>query len=505
MVRASNSSGLSELHFALTAETQGLALEALFPDRARDAEERGFIGLVNSGNGRRRRTLFLRKLVSQDPGWVTWSRRGLVFSHKYFSRALDEVATGPRGTGLLVVHSHLGTSCLWQTPRPSLPDLEGERDLLWHQARALPEGTPLAAGIMAPSGAWRVREYRWRRPSTAQEAKSRRFGPASGQHQDISAVRIVGPTRLELHHTGLNPTNGTAGEEIESAALIWGTEGQTRLGRIRVGIAGLGGVGSILAEYAARLGVGELVLVDYDEVKRVNLNRAVGATRSDVGRPKVAYCARIARSAAVSKSFAVTPIVGSTEEEGGIRPLLDCDVILNACDDPAGRQVLDHAAYAYLIPVIDGGTTLFVGNATSETLGRSQVSGAGPGLPCLECTGIYTREEASIARERPDARGPNAYLRPLSPSVAALLPRAPSVVTSNGLVASLMLMRLQRIILGFPPADRTSQQSYYVEQGELLWGPDRDGCNAACYKASLIALGDSHTLPTGVDLNRATR
>ena len=503
MVRAANPVGVEELEFALTGEVQALAIHTLFSEEGPRTPERGFIGILGSGTGLRRRRLFLRRIVPQDPGWVYWDRKGLGFSHRYFSRALDLISTEPGGSGLIVVHSHPGSSSdVWTSPQPSSPDLEHERDLLWHQSRALPGAAPVAAGIVGPSGGWRVREYSWKRPRTPAEAASRRFGPRSGVHHDASVVSVVGPGRTDLHFATSAGRPASAAKEVESSVLIWGQEGQERLGRLRVGIVGLGGVGSILAEFAPRLGVGELVLVDYDTVKLENRNRAVGASRRDLGRAKVLYCARVAKSAAVASRFKVLAVIGSVQEESGIRPLLDCDVILNACDDPAGRQVLDHVAYAHMIPVIDGGTTLFVDDGNGRVIGRSQVSGAAPGAPCLECTGVYTREEASMARERPEMRGPNAYLRRLDGGFDSDLPRAPSVISSNGLVASLMLMRLQRIVLGFPPRERVAQQSYYVEQGELLWGNAVESCKPDCYKPSLAGLGDAHRLPTGVDLNR---
>lgn len=43
-------------------------------------------------------------------------------------------------------------------------------------------------------------------------------------------------------------------------------------------VAGLGGAGSIITEFLARLGVGELVLIEDDTVDNTNLPRLLGAT-----------------------------------------------------------------------------------------------------------------------------------------------------------------------------------------------------------------------------------
>ena len=45
---------------------------------------------------------------------------------------------------------------------------------------------------------------------------------------------------------------------------------------------GVGGVGSLVAEYLARLLIGHLSLVDFDVIEDTNLSRIVGATQADV-------------------------------------------------------------------------------------------------------------------------------------------------------------------------------------------------------------------------------
>ena len=52
-----------------------------------------------------------------------------------------------------------------------------------------------------------------------------------------------------------------------------GEEARVRLAAARVGVAGLGGLGSHIAVMLARSGVGALHLVDFDLVDESNLNR----------------------------------------------------------------------------------------------------------------------------------------------------------------------------------------------------------------------------------------
>lgn len=66
-----------------------------------------------------------------------------------------------------------------------------------------------------------------------------------------------------------------------------GVEGQTRLKNLRIGIAGLGGMGSNIAEIFSRLGVGHFNLADNDIIEVSNINRQVIASIATIGEKKL--------------------------------------------------------------------------------------------------------------------------------------------------------------------------------------------------------------------------
>ena len=68
---------------------------------------------------------------------------------------------------------------------------------------------------------------------------------------------------------------------------LLGKEGLQILANSKVAVFGIGGVGSYVVEALARAGVGNLTLVDHDEVSLTNLNRQLVALRSTMGRKKV--------------------------------------------------------------------------------------------------------------------------------------------------------------------------------------------------------------------------
>lgn len=76
-------------------------------------------------------------------------------------------------------------------------------------------------------------------------------------------------------------------EQFSRTGLLLGEDGVARLRNARVAIFGLGGVGGYVVEALARAGIGQLDLVDKDEVSLSNLNRQILATHATVGMPKV--------------------------------------------------------------------------------------------------------------------------------------------------------------------------------------------------------------------------
>lgn len=69
--------------------------------------------------------------------------------------------------------------------------------------------------------------------------------------------------------------------------LVIGKEGVNKLKNSKVCICGVGGVGSYAIEALARIGVGNLTVIDKDVVDITNINRQIIATMENIGKPKV--------------------------------------------------------------------------------------------------------------------------------------------------------------------------------------------------------------------------
>lgn len=129
-----------------------------------------------------------------------------------------------------------------------------------------------------------------------------------------------------------------AGEDALSARI--GPDARERLQQARVGVAGLGGLGSHIAVMLARSGVGALHLVDFDLVDESNLNRQ-HYFREHLGRPKTeALAEQLAR---------IDPRIDlmldrMRVDAGNAARIFECErIVCEAFDDPACKADLVNA------------------------------------------------------------------------------------------------------------------------------------------------------------------
>jgi molybdopterin/thiamine biosynthesis adenylyltransferase len=150
---------------------------------------------------------------------------------------------------------------------------------------------------------------------------------------------------------------------------LLGDEAQRRLEVSRVAIVGLGGLGSNVALNLAALGVGSLILIDYDIVDINNLNRQLLYTESDVGLPKVEAASRRLREFRSDlKIFSYNEKIDLGNAKTLIR---DSDVVVDALDNWKSRLALADAAWEAGIPLVHGAVDGFYGQVTTIEKGRS--------------------------------------------------------------------------------------------------------------------------------------
>jgi len=112
---------------------------------------------------------------------------------------------------------------------------------------------------------------------------------------------------------------------------LYGKASQERLRAAHVCVIGIGGVGSWAVEALARTGVGQLTLVDLDEVCISNVNRQLHAVTGEFGKPKVEVMA--ARAKLIHPDGIVHPLhslLTATTAGQILSPKYDC--VLDAID-----------------------------------------------------------------------------------------------------------------------------------------------------------------------------
>jgi sulfur-carrier protein adenylyltransferase/sulfurtransferase len=131
-----------------------------------------------------------------------------------------------------------------------------------------------------------------------------------------------------------------------------GEVGQRRLRAARVGVVGAGGLGSPVLAYLAAAGLGELVVVDDDEVEASNLQRQVLHGAADVGRPKVDSAAD-----ALARQAPWTSVVRVPERltaDSAVRLLAGCHLVVDGADNFATRYAVADACEQLGVPEVFG-------------------------------------------------------------------------------------------------------------------------------------------------------
>lgn len=131
---------------------------------------------------------------------------------------------------------------------------------------------------------------------------------------------------------------------------LYGSAALERLRRSHVCVVGLGGVGSWSVEALARSGIGQLTLVDLDDVCITNVNRQLHALEGALGKPKVEVMAN--RVAAINPQCVIRPLHSFFLKSNASQILeTPFDAVLDAIDSPSLKCVLISACRERRIPV----------------------------------------------------------------------------------------------------------------------------------------------------------
>jgi molybdopterin/thiamine biosynthesis adenylyltransferase len=127
---------------------------------------------------------------------------------------------------------------------------------------------------------------------------------------------------------------------------------QATLAIDRVLVVGCGGLGGMVMECLARIGVGHLRVVDGDVFEASNLNRQILCSTMNLNRPKTLAAKQ--RVMAVNPLVEVDAVQANLTMENAADLLADCDVVVDCLDNIPSRLVLQEAAKNAGLPLVHG-------------------------------------------------------------------------------------------------------------------------------------------------------
>lgn len=267
-------------------------------------------------------------------------------------------------------------------------------------------------------------------------------------------------------------------------------EGTTNLlKQLKIGIVGCSGTGSPVVEQLARLGVGELLLIDPDEVEEKNLNRILNTTIDDAKnkRKKVDVIARAINNMGLGND--VIPIAKNIYDNISIlKELSTCDIIFGCVDSVDGRHLLNQISTFYLVAYFDLGVKLI---ANMEA-GIEQICGTvhyiQPGGSSLKTRGLYTNEElraAGLFRTNPkeyEEQKKYGY-------IANINVDSPAVISVNMQIASIAVNELLARIHPYRHDENSEFAVTRISLSDSYMQYDSDG-DPDEYLAKYIGRGD---------------
>jgi hypothetical protein len=390
-------------------------------------------------HGRRRKFLVQQIIEVPHGACARRERDSITWPGEFVEQAIDRAERD--GLSVIAAHSHPGGLFAFSAADDTSDQVV--MPALFHGT-----GRECGSAIMTPCGAIRGRLY----------------GDA-GPPIPVDLVMEVGD-ELSLWWDADATMRGPAAPPMAFTAgmTAW-------LSRLSVGVIGVSGTGSIVAEQLARLGFGEIILIDFDHIEVRNLNRILNSAIGDaeVRSLKVEMFARAIRRYRHQCEVIEVPRAIATRE--AVFAAGEADILFSCVDTAEGRHLADRIAAYLAMPLFDVGVTIPTrktkegARAIGEVCGR--IDYIQPGRSSLLSRGVYDGamlEAEYLAQHSPEAhqqRLADGYLR-------GATEQAPAVITLNMRAASACVMEF--IARAFPfrqfPNQERARSVFMLADGE---------------------------------------
>lgn len=390
-------------------------------------DEEAAVLLAGVGHTVRDVRLLIREVIPvPDAAFVRKGAAGLTIHPDFLAPLVKRCRE--EGWALVLVHSHPFSR---EGVRFSAIDDGGEQ-ALFPRIRERIAGRPVGAMVFG---------------QTSLDARLWLPGETAGRAVDrvtvvcTDSLRWLTPTGA-AHDTGESVAASGSDDRRARQSLALGATSRKALAGLHVAVVGAGGLGSLVYQQLVHLGVGYVDVIDPDVLEDSNLSRVVWSTPADIGRPKVTMLTEAGRR--VAPEMAGTGVQGDVKIADVAARLLGADLVVGCTDNLTSRLVLNRLAHQYYLPLLDLGVDVQLREDDPSRVRAigGRVMLVSPDGPCLGCLGVLDPEV--LAREAGVA-APNGYLRGHDEP-------APSVISFNGVVASLAVSEILRLVTGY--ADR---------------------------------------------------
>ena len=303
----------------------------------------------------------------------------------------------------------------------------------------------------------------WKLDQPVPGARSRFALPPEQPESEVSVGDSIDGDRNRSDPTSSRADDvSVRSDRFDRNVRALGEGGQRRIQAVTVGVVGLGGLGSMVVEQMARLGVEEFVLVDPDTVEASNLPRLVGAYDHHIGKPKVdVVCEHLWRSTPST----ITVETHAERVQTCVEVLDRCDVVIGCVDTVTARSFCNEYAVKQLQYYLDVGVRI-------DTADEQAVSKTGyihlvaPGsTACFDCLGRHDQDAARLEQLSPaerEAEYERGYLDDddLAPE--------PAVIHLNGICTSKAVSVIVDLVTGSAPPDFIRYEDHVHEMTELV-------------------------------------
>jgi len=204
---------------------------------------------------------------------------------------------------------------------------------------------------------------------------------------------------------------------------------QEKLAQAKVLVVGAGALGNEVLKNLALLGVGNVYIVDFDEIEESNLTRSVLFRSRDCGRPKAAAAAEMLHD--INPQMNVRPMLANVVTDVGLGMFRDVDVVIGCLDNREARLWVNRSCWKVNTPWIDGGI--------QEINGVVKVF-APPDSACYECA--MTENDYRLISLR--------YSCPLLRQEDILSGKVPTAPTISSIIAGLQTQEALKLIHSMP-------------------------------------------------------